>query len=345
MFKYRGGTLRDLESLKNDYYFAPHHSALNDPCENLFSEENLVLEFENIRKALDSSDELLKFHIQNLCANSRGVGIYSLSKTELHELLWAYYSDSHSGFCIEYDFDLLIALTDTEASFDVDYSQNMPCLTLENILSENRKAIPELLKLTSGTKSEHWKHEEEVRIILNKPGKIKYDYRAVRAIYFGLRMPRNEEELYKKEENHKLPEKFQKITQEQVMQALKGRGIKYFKIQLKPNSYKFHAIEIKDKYYNAVKYKHSAKLIDKSLIDYSTYRWNVEKDYFDKVAKIISFEPYFYNLNSIHVNVEESEKRSEPIIFAGFFVEEGSYRQIKYLYTLKEIDRLYEALM
>lgn len=36
VYKYRYGSKRDLESLGQDYFYAPRPSKLNDPCENLF---------------------------------------------------------------------------------------------------------------------------------------------------------------------------------------------------------------------------------------------------------------------------------------------------------------------
>ena len=41
LYKYRYGSKRDLESLQNDYFYAPHPSKLNDPSENLFDDNHL----------------------------------------------------------------------------------------------------------------------------------------------------------------------------------------------------------------------------------------------------------------------------------------------------------------
>ena len=35
LYKYRYGSKRDLESLKNNYFYAPHPSELNDPFEGM----------------------------------------------------------------------------------------------------------------------------------------------------------------------------------------------------------------------------------------------------------------------------------------------------------------------
>lgn len=41
VYKYRYGSKRDLESLQKDYFYAPHPSKLNDPCENLFETKDV----------------------------------------------------------------------------------------------------------------------------------------------------------------------------------------------------------------------------------------------------------------------------------------------------------------
>jgi len=41
---------------------------------------------------------------------SKKIGIFSLSKKYDDELLWAHYANSHKGFCIEYDLEILLKL-------------------------------------------------------------------------------------------------------------------------------------------------------------------------------------------------------------------------------------------
>ena len=173
-------------------------------------------------------------------------------------------------------------------------------------------------------------------------GKVEYDFRAVKAIYFGLRMPKKEKDLLV--DNEKLPDYLSKFSQEKLMEALKGRDIKYYQMLLKPNSYDFGYIEVEDLYMDVPKYKSHIKPLDKSLIDYNGYGWSIEPRYFDKVAEIICREPYYYKLNSIHVSKEQSISRNEPIIFAGFFKAENDWSQIKKYLTLSEIDQIYNRL-
>ncbi|MBJ8441395.1 DUF2971 domain-containing protein [Acinetobacter junii] len=342
VYKYRYGSKRDLESLKQDYFYAPHPSKLNDPCENLFDAANVektLVQLSNMSsistKALSESLSALLVGIQN------NVGIYSLSKTVLDELLWAYYANSHTGFCIEYDLEKLGELAKIAGSFEVSYEHNIPQISLEELVSTQNN-VTKILKLTSGTKSKKWQHEDEIRIIIDYFGKVEYDFRAVKSIYFGLRMPKIKQDLDKNNEN--LPDYISQVCQEQIMQTLRGRGIKYYQMMLKPMSYEFEFIEVNDLYKDADKYKEIVKPLDRSFIDYNGYGWEIDTTYFDKVAEITCREPYFYKLNSIHVSKEKSIERNEPIIFSGFFKAEDDWVQIKRYFSLDEIDKIYNDL-
>ena len=52
--------------------------------------------------------------LEDLLSYNKKIGIYSLSKTFIDELLWAHYGNSHKGFCIEYDLDILLNSFKTE---------------------------------------------------------------------------------------------------------------------------------------------------------------------------------------------------------------------------------------
>lgn len=156
-------------------------------------------------------------------------------------------------------------------------------------------------------------------------------------------MPKSKNDLQKI--NDELPDKFAKVSQEQVMEALKGRGIKYYQMQLKEDSYEFDYFEIEDIYKNSKKYKDVTHLISEKEIDYNDYGLSIEKDYFDKVAKIISKESYFYEIHSIHASKDETSKRGQPIIFACFRDKpENPYSYIKKYFTLDEVNETYDSL-
>lgn len=346
-FKYRSGSKRDLEGLENNYLFVPHPFDLNDPTENLFDESRLLNFINQLEKNHPTIKSKMKSHISDSCSKLReDIGIFSLSKTESDELLWAYYADSHSGFCIEYDLDRLQELNknNVRAIFDVIYQKEIPYFD-ENTSIEPSQ-IKEILQLTHGTKSEKWKHEKEIRICieyLKKSKKFDYDYRAVTAIYFGLKMPKNNSEL--DENNHNLPFRYSKVSQNEIMRALQGRGIKYFQMYLKPNSYNFGYSEVEDLYKSSTAYKKKVLgEVPVAFIDYCDYGNKIAPLYFDKVSEIIRRDSYYHHIYCIHLSKEESTYRGEPIIYAGFYNSEDEAFLISKYFTLQEIDEQYSAL-
>lgn len=340
VYKYRYGSKRDLVSLEQDYFYAPHPSELNDPFENLFDTEGVEQILDKLAAVGLDSTKGVSEHFSNLVVKLKEVGIYSLSKTAQDELLWAYYADSHEGFCIEYDLEKLGELSKFAGSFDVTYQDSLPKIQFDMFIGD--KNIVETLKLTAGTKSKAWLHEDEIRIVMDKFGKVEYDFRAVKAIYFALKMPKTHKDLRK--DNKELPFNLSKVCQEQVMDTLKGRGIKYYQMLLKPNSYQFEYVEIEDLFKDSPKYKSNIKSIDKSLIDYNDYGWGVEKQYFDKVAEVIRCDPYFEKLDSIFISSSESKSRNEPIIYVGFYRSGNDLLPNKRYWTLTQIDELYKEI-
>lgn len=160
--------------------------------------------------------------LESLLSSNKKIGIYSLSKTYLDELLWAHYANSHKGFCIEYDLDTLIKTFKTEKifSFPVIYNKIPPEITIKDMSIKNNDLIHKL----SGFKSKRWEYEEEYRIITNYFGKQSYNYHALKSIYFGLRIS----------EAHKL----------EIFRTLSDRNIKFYQIQHLPKSYKFEAVRV-----------------------------------------------------------------------------------------------------
>ena len=84
----------------------------------------------------------------------KNYGIYSLSKTEKDELLWAYYANSHKGFCIEYDLEILLKIKSVNLICIVQYDENLPKLNFSSVFHHN--SISKLTKLILGTKSKRW---------------------------------------------------------------------------------------------------------------------------------------------------------------------------------------------
>lgn len=241
VYKYRGGDnaifKRDLESLENNLYYASSSLDLNDPCETITNSEKFINQSKSFSRFLGiKSKESLKVvdeTYRNVLSFDKKMGIYSLSQTYIDELLWAHYGNSHKGFCIEYDLDLLLKSYKSEKkfSFPITYNNKPPVIGLLDVATSKNDGI---IKKMGGFKSKRWAYEQEYRILTDNYGLHSYSFEAVKSLYFGLRM-----------------ENTQKT---EIMNRLKGRGIKYFQIQQIPTSYKFKISPVEDINGNEITY-------------------------------------------------------------------------------------------
>lgn len=242
VYKYRSGNTeirdgkisefeRNLRSLEKNSFYASDIKSLNDPCEGEFDVENLkknVKCYSFIFGASTDKTEVFNNQIdkfKQIIQNTSG--IYSLAGRFNHELLWAYYANSHNGFCIEYDLNVLKNgySSDYLNSFKVDYSSKPPLLKITDI--QKKEKLISIKKLV-GFKSKLWKHEEETRILFNNSGIKNYLPNAVKGIYFGLRMPLE--------------------LREEIMKRLAGRNIAFYEIVRKTNTYIFERKEVINKH-------------------------------------------------------------------------------------------------
>jgi len=241
---------RDIKSLEKNYFWAPSFNNLNDPCETRTIYENAINSIDLIEKFVEggkikNSLTSVKEAVEKVYgANQKFVGIYALSKTCLDELLWAHYGNSHFGFCIEYDLDLIDNGYKTYKlnKIDVSYIDSPPEIDIQDF---NKKYDEQIFKI-AGYKSKRWEYEEEVRLVTNISGIYPYPPQCLKSIYFGLRMEERERKI--------------------IMDRLQDRGISYYEIIQIPNSYKFDIKEIKDPngnestYLKQVKDKESGKV-------------------------------------------------------------------------------------
>lgn len=232
VYKYRSGDKetfpRDLRSIKENCFYAPSIEELNDPCETLVYTDKFNFQTGLVKLLGNNSQEhldIVKDALQNLINRREKIGIYSLSKTYNDELLWAHYANSHKGFCIEYDLDILINTYkyDNIYSFPVTYSNKPPQIGISEVSKQDGSSI---IKKIACIKSKRWKYEKEHRIIIDRFGEYAYKYNAVKAIYFGLRM--------------------NKKNKADIMNILQGRGIAYYQMIQVSNSYKFDAEPVND---------------------------------------------------------------------------------------------------
>ena len=225
VYKYRYGLERDLKTLESMKLFAPTSDKLNDPCEGVFIDEI-------VSDKVNSLHPYFKQGFKRFYEENKNIGIYSLSKTPIDELLWAYYANSHKGFCIEYDLEELLKINDLKTHFDVNYG-DINKLNFGTAFVNN--SIEKLLKLILGNKSNVWRHEDEIRLLTESSGSKEISEEAITGIYFGLRMPECSDED-------------KVVSQNDIMFALKNKNIKFYKMYLESDSYQLNFNEIESKY-------------------------------------------------------------------------------------------------
>lgn len=78
-------------------------------------------------------------------------------------LQWAHYSNSHTGFCIEYNFRKKDFVYENKgfATYDVSYTNKLPRVCISEVLLTPHQAIEKLL----ATKTLDWAYEQEIRIV------------------------------------------------------------------------------------------------------------------------------------------------------------------------------------
>lgn len=330
LYKYRSGEKelfkRDLESLKENSYWAAEIQTLNDPCESLINTANyfdtldlLEMSLQNIVK--DFNVDIIRTKMNALLKKVLSVGVYSLSKNYEDELMWSHYASAHHGFCIGYNMHYFER--SLERYFynvlNVDYAEHPPEIKLmEQYLSkDDTLGMRQLI----ATKSLRWKNEQEVRIVTDKPGKHYYDYRSVDAIYFGLRMSDDHKDL--------------------MMNSLKGRNIKYYQMNMLPSEYKFTALPLTDIYATAEKYKYSVAPVE-CAVDKENVQEEFKKyaDYLDKAVEVARREPYC--LKVILAGFSFTCPIDNPVIYVHCSRSDKDYSN--YEYTLDEIDKEYALI-
>lgn len=329
VYKYRGGSFeRDLQSLERDQFWASHTQQLNDPCEGLISVQNYEKELQTLKLIFPqhaNSTQVLHQSFQNIIdMKDQKLGIFSLSKSYTDELLWAHYANSHQGFCIEYELEKLLKnQRPAHGYFDVIYTNNVPNLSFKHILS---KEDPDLLiKTMLGYKSKRWEYENEIRIITESYGLQNYDYRAIKSIYFGLKMSNDHIE--------------------KMMKSLQGRQIKYFRMHLKPNSFELEAKPINDKYPTTQKYKYFISPIAEHILELKISKIGYEKfsPYLQKLAEIIRREPDCYEVSDVDLSYSKSTL-DNPIFFAHYTKRDNNFYTYTLHYSLNQIDEEFKQI-
>lgn len=315
VYKYRSGSVRDIEALMNNQFYSASLESLNDIQEaKIQINEAQINLFDSLVKKMSPlvQDESLQSILNTFITEAKKFGIYSLSKNYDNELLWAYYSNSHQGFCIEYDLDILKQFQLNDEFFsDVEYKEYLPIISLEDIQHDHF-----VTKKLLATKSISWKHEEEFRIVTGVSGLYHFYNRSVKSIYFGYRTPDNTIKL--------------------IMKILKGRGIKYYKMNHKNDLYELERNEIEDLYKDdSIYFNKTNKFIPELFEETKPY-----EDLLKKAIIILEQEPMCENVTYVGLSTSKGTKEN-PVFFLSYDNKLDSTPTLNYFISKEEIESIF----
>lgn len=186
LYKYRSNNdekilQRDIETFQKNKFFAPTFNNLNDPFEANFN-ESILKSTKILESVFNVSTSEINKAFEKVKSFKEKLGIFSLSKTQLSEQMWAYYANSNNGYCIEYDLDKISERTQTydfAYNFDVHYDNSIPIVDVSDINSDR------IIKKMFGTKKDLWMHEKEHRMIFDTASLKEHHESAITGIYFG----------------------------------------------------------------------------------------------------------------------------------------------------------------
>lgn len=227
VYKYRSVKTEHIEALENNQFWSSSIRLLNDPCEAITDTKSVkkLLNYigQNVGANTQEDFELINSNTDEVLSMDNKMGIYSLSKTPLDELLWAHYANSHEGFCIEYDLEILLKTDGGNHvhSFPVLYSNKPPRIGFLDII---RNVKNSMIKKFAFYKSKRWEYEQEHRIVTSKIGLNSYNPKALKSIYFGLNMSEQDKKT--------------------IINLLQSRDVNFYQIELEKNSYSFKYVKL-----------------------------------------------------------------------------------------------------
>lgn len=221
-----------LEPIAESYFYLPTRIKLNDPNEGIFQNQiqtgitGFLQGLVGFGERTELSNALFDFARQ-IGQSTDNSGVFSLSNNVTDELMWAHYGANHFGVAIEYTLDQLTRFCGKQHlhCFKVNYVDKPLSLDMQHLQGNAENAVRAML----GHKSPRWSYEEEFRVLLdNIHGSIPHDYRAVKSITFGLKVPID--------------------VRSQIYEATKNKVPKYYEIVKIPETYLLERRNLEDFY-------------------------------------------------------------------------------------------------
>ncbi|WP_270522982.1 DUF2971 domain-containing protein [Sellimonas intestinalis] len=154
------------------------------------------------------------------------IGVACFTENVKSPVMWAHYSDSHKGFCIEYETDLINPPM-IQMLLPVFYDSNRFDATNAVIHQDGNTLLNPYF-----VKAKDWSYEKEWRIIItesiiSKLGKSADFSDKITGIYFGLEI-----------------EKDHSKEMQEIISWAKNNGIKVYKMRVHPREYEMYPKEI-----------------------------------------------------------------------------------------------------
>lgn len=302
VYKYRVLNEDNIDSLKENYFWASSKEKLNDPCECYYTTESYekVIKFTSkISPKSEKATIVLSDSLNRIQKMSKDLGIFSLSKSYNISSLWASYASDHTGICIEYDLEELISKNKgLYQYFDVAYSNTSPDIGVEDFQGMT------LLQKMFGTKHHDWDKEQEFRVICEKQGKNHHRSDAIRSIIFGLRT--SEKSKY------------------ELMELLAGRNTQFKQLVNDGKSYGFYTQDIVNPFDKKAKLNNYEEADFKNVVpdnDNIKDEYKVYAAYLYKAAVMMKSNPDCIEI--FNMDFSEDSTIKDPIIYVNF-KEKGS---------------------
>lgn len=276
LYKYRGVDKetfdRDIEALKNNYFWSSDVEHLNDDQEFQFNSKALVNFLDTLKlkhpRSLQSIDNV-KVQLNGIIEKVKTVGVFSLSRNPHVPSMWGLYASERRGYCIIYRKAKLlesvsgICMND-KILLDVQYTKSVP--TLSPVDFKGNKMLMKLL----ATKEQSWSNEEETRIVTDECGRHDIPASALYGIIFGSQMSEQDKQ--------------------KIKDALVGRNVKFYQLSGKINSYGYEHCYVGE---NKV-----CSSLDDKLYDYKCKSMPVVDNFFVKLKFVPSSEDEVKNFIS-----------------------------------------------
>jgi hypothetical protein len=206
LYKYRAFNANTLALLVNrDVYFAGPER-LNDPYDCQVSVTAAIdaavaqAGQETARNVVDKLERVRKLSeiLTKMERDTRRVGVLSLSQDNLNALMWSHYADEHRGVCLGFRFSPKITEYHKKnkiiGTTECHYCRNNPFSDFFIEFAQADELVPwdefwpVIISLGMASKSEAWRHENEVRVLRTEPGFVSFQPEELTEVVFGMRM-------------------------------------------------------------------------------------------------------------------------------------------------------------